>query len=484
MQQLNKQWLLQQQNAHAAKLALPEKIIQFGTGVLLRGLCDGFVHEANEKGLFNGRIVVVKSTQAAGADAFEEQDNLYTVCVRGIENNTVIEKNYINTSISRVINANTHWNKVLACATNAEIEIVFSNTTEAGLVYIEENFTETMVPTSFPAKLTTYLYKRFTHFRGHFSKGLVIVPTELLPNNGQILKDIVLKHAHKHFYQPAFIQWLHSSNYFCNSLVDKIVPGKPTGSLLQNIQQQLPYTDKLLLVAEPYSLWAIEGNDIIKEKLSFATANSAVVIKENIEENRELKLRFLNAAHTFLCAKALVNNMELVKDSMANNQFVLYASTLMNKEINTAIQLPIANTLKTTFAQSVVDRFKNPFIEHKWASIAVEYTSKLKSRCVPLIMQQHDCAKMAECFAYYLQYAKQLQFLDNNNYQMMVNQTVYTIQDSAMHYVKALLFANNNVQQILSNVDIWGVDLTSNKQFAKAVENYMITIDTKETVVA
>lgn len=44
--------------------SLPEKVLQFGTGVLLRGLPDYFIDKANRQGIFNGRIVVVKSTDS------------------------------------------------------------------------------------------------------------------------------------------------------------------------------------------------------------------------------------------------------------------------------------------------------------------------------------------------------------------------------------------------------------------------------------
>src|SRR5205085_8844668 len=157
-------------------LHLPEKILQFGTGVLLRGLCDYLVHDANAKGAFNGRIVVVKSTDSGGTDAFEEQDNLYTICVRGLGNGSIIEENIICTAISRVLSAKKQWNEVLATVHDPELNIIISNTTEVGLQLVNEKVSDT-VPASYPGKLLAVLHERYTHLKDN---GLVVIPTELI----------------------------------------------------------------------------------------------------------------------------------------------------------------------------------------------------------------------------------------------------------------------------------------------------------------
>ena len=176
-----------------AHLHLPEKVLQFGTGVLLRGLPDYFIDKANKAGLFNGRVVVVKSTGGNTAD-FDEQDNLYTLCIRGIAGGEQVTENWVNAAISRVLSAGEQWNQILACAHSAEMEVVISNTTEVGITLSEDDLFAAP-PASFPGKLVAFLYERFRHFKGDSTKGMVIIPAELIPDNGTKLKEIVLELA-------------------------------------------------------------------------------------------------------------------------------------------------------------------------------------------------------------------------------------------------------------------------------------------------
>ena len=199
---------------------LPEKVLQFGTGVLLRGLPDYFIDKANKQGIFNGRVVIVKSTATGGTDAFQEQDGLFTHCIRGVETDKKIEENIINSSISRVLSANEQWNDVLQCAANPDLEIILSNTTEVGITLMPDDSIQSSPPVSFPGKLLAFLYKRFQIFNGDPAKGLIIIPTELIIDNGKKLESIVLELAHLNSVDPVFMDWLENNNHFCNSLVD------------------------------------------------------------------------------------------------------------------------------------------------------------------------------------------------------------------------------------------------------------------------
>ena len=171
---------------------LPEKILQFGTGVLLRGLPDYFIDKANKQGIFNGRIVVVKSTTQQSADSFSIQDGLYTTYVRGIENGNAVEEICVNASISRVLSANDDWHKIIECASNADLRIIISNTTEVGISLVNNDNIHAEPPSSFPAKLLAFLYKRFQVFNAGKESGFVIIPTELIPGNGEKLKNILI----------------------------------------------------------------------------------------------------------------------------------------------------------------------------------------------------------------------------------------------------------------------------------------------------
>ena len=312
---------------------LPEKVLQFGTGVLLRGLPDYFIDKANKQGIFNGRIVVIKSTSTGGVDAFSEQDGLYTLCVRGVEGDQIIEENILNASISRVLSASTEWNEILRCATNPEIEIVISNTTEAGVVLTDDDI-RLSPPTSFPGKLLACLHHRYKHFKADKSKGMIIIPTELLVDNGTVLKNILIELANKNKLSADFMDWLVNNNHFCNSLVDRIVPGKMAPDRQQKIEEKLGYRDNLLIMSESYRLWAIETNDLaVNDKLSFHKADEGVVITGDIGTFREVKLRLLNGSHTFTCGLAHLCGFVTVKEAMENKAFRKFITDLMLQEI-------------------------------------------------------------------------------------------------------------------------------------------------------
>src|SRR5258706_10632498 len=319
---------------------LPEKVLQFGTGVLLRGLPDYFIDKANRKKIFSGRIVVVKSTSGGDINPCTKQDGLYTICVRGVENENNIIENIISSSISRVLSAKDEWDKVLQCASNADLQIIISNTTEVGIQLIREDIRQSP-PSSFPAKLLAFLYERFKVFNGSATSGMIIIPTELLVDNGRKLLAIVLELAYENKLEETFIEWLKNNNHFCNSLVDRIVPGKPGADKLENLQSELGYEDELLIVAEPYHLWAVEGNDEVKKILSFAIVDNGMIVTNDINRYRELKLRLLNGTHTMCCGLAHLAGFVTVIEAMKNKKFAAYVSDVMLKEIATAIPFPI-----------------------------------------------------------------------------------------------------------------------------------------------
>ena len=285
---------------------LPEKVLQFGTGVLLRALPDFFIDKANKQNIFNGRIVVVKSTTHGNTDSFSIQDNLYTICVKGIEKEKVIDETYINESIGRVLSAAGEWQEILECAKSDQLEIIISNTTEVGLTLLPNDDVYAKPPASFPGKLLAFLYNRFLFFKGDKQRGLIIIPTELIPDNANKLKGILLTLSKQNKLSEEFIEWMMNSNHFCNSLVDRIVPGKLNSADKKIAEEKTGYQDELMIMAEPYRLWAIEtGNETVKKKLSFSLCDEGVIIATDISKFRELKLRLLNGTHTLSCGLAV-----------------------------------------------------------------------------------------------------------------------------------------------------------------------------------
>lgn len=454
----------------------PEKVLQFGTGVLLRGLCDYFIDKANRQGIFKGRVVLVKSTDRPGADAFTEQDGLFTHCIKGIENGVAIEETVINASISRTLTAATEWNAILELAQSADMQLIISNTTEVGIQYVANDPISGGSPKSFPAKLLAFLVARYNHFNGSAESGMVIVPTELIINNGDALKDIVLKLAADHQLPVAFVTWLNTHNHFCNSLVDRIVPGAPDAQTNAAICADLGYTDKNLIISEVYSLWAIQGGSRVKEVLSFAKADAGVVIAEDIEIYRELKLRLLNGTHTLMCGMSYLLGFRLVKDVMANSYLSKMVMNLMLSELALAIPYKMDFKVADRFGRSVLDRFRNPFINHKLIDITVQYTTKMRMRNVPLLVNYYkEFGKAPELFA--MGFAAYLQFMhavkeENGKYFGDSNGELYPINcDYAGYFYEAC--KNFDLKKLLADTSLWGADLSALPGFEQAVQKYI-----------
>ncbi|TWV99542.1 tagaturonate reductase [Chitinophaga pinensis] len=454
--QLNKQFL-----TGKARAVLPEKVLQFGTGVLLRGLPDYFIDKANKAGIFNGRIVVVKSTDKGNTDAYNEQDYLYTHCIQGILQGRRVEEYVVNDAISRVLSATGEWEQILQCATDPEMEIIISNTTEVGITLTDDNI-HAATPASFPGKLLAFLLHRYQHFKGDINKGMVIIPTELIPDNGTKLKNILLELANRHQLDIAFVHWLSAANYICNSLVDRIVPGALPAAAQAVLEEKLGYQDKLTIMSEPYALWAIEtADERVRKVLAFAPADSGVVLAPDINIFRELKLRLLNGTHTLSCGLAVLAGFDTVKDAMEDPAMESCIAALAQHEIVPAItDVAIREDAALRFAGSVLDRFRNPFIEHRWLSITMQYTSKMKMRVIPVIVRHYQRmeevpALMALGFAAYLLFMRDGEVTDD--YAGYFKEKWQRLEPAVL------------VQTVLKDTALWGVDLTQLPGFAHAV---------------
>jgi tagaturonate reductase len=398
-----------------ALFALPEKVLQFGTGVLLRGLPDYFIDKANKQGLFNGRIVVVKSTDQGGTDVYTEQDGLYTLLEKGIENGLPVERTTINASISRVVSAKTEWQAVLDCAANPDIQIIISNTTEVGITLLASD-ANSLLPESFPGKLLHFLMERYRVFNGSSESGLVIIPTELISDNGIKLKEIVIELAKLKELDAKFIDWVNNANDFCSSLVDCIVPGKLPANEQTQFEQNVGYQDNLAIMSEPYRLWAIEtSSEKTASILSFAAADARVILAPSINKYKEIKLRLLNATHSLCCGVAILSEFLTVRDALNDKTFKDFLSSMLLDEIVPLVaDGDITMEEARSFALQVVDRFSNQSIEHLWVNIAVQYTAKMQMRVVPLVdkyVKQHGNAPVLISFGF----AAYLLFMKSKN---------------------------------------------------------------------
>ena len=486
-------------------LVFPEKILQFGTGVLLRGLPDYLVQKANESGRFEGSIVVVKSTDSQ-TDEFSEQDNLYTVAVRGVQQGQDVSENTIVSAISRVLAAQTQWDEVLKLARNPKLQIIISNTTEIGLNYVEESIFQ-HPPQSFPAKLTAFLYERFRSVGGSKAKGLVVIPTELVTDNGLKLREAVEKLAQFNELGKLFTKWLKFHVRFCNSLVDRIVT-RPTDEARQTLQQQTGYEDELLTFTEPYHLWAIEGDDRVRQTLSFASASTPqIIIDEDINFYKERKLRVLNGTHTLTMPLGYLLGLETVADEMRHPAMSKFIESLMLDEIVPTVpdyDIPgMDKAAVTQFAHDVLDRFRNPHLDHLLLSISMQETAKMQARNVATLQRYYEQVKavpkrMALGFAAYLLFMRAIreekgQFFGEIalagggklNYPIRDDKAGYFYGDWKIVKANSPATVEKFVKSVLSDLTLWQTDLTTLPGFAEAVTqdlNRLLTTGVEKTL--
>lgn len=456
--------------------SLPEKVLQFGTGVLLRGLPDYFIDKANRAGIFNGRIVVVKSTSSGNTDGFDQQQGLYSLCIRGIEKGEIREELIINSSISRVVSALENWQSILDCAADPEIKLVISNTTEVGITLVQDDI-RMAPPISFPGKLLAFLYERYRVLGGTEETGMVIVPTELIIDNGKKLRAILLELAEMNKLGKDFQAWLANHNHFCNSLVDRIVPGALPPAERAIMEEKLGFNDELMIMAEPFRLWAIESESpIVKEVLSFAAADEGVVIAASIEKFRELKLRLLNGTHSFTCGLAFLAGFHTVKEGMNEPALYQYVKDLMLLEIGPAIvNEDISTSDIDKFAATVLERFKNPFLEHQWIAITAQYSSKMKMRNLPLILAHYKKTEtvpelMAKGFAAFILF---MRGSDKAPYPVKDDHATWFAEKWKEHGSEKITDA------ILSDVNFWGADLSLLPGFSDAVKEWLTAMETE-----
>lgn len=489
---LNKKYVLENGLVSSNTFELPERVLQFGTGVLLRGLPDYLIDTANRQGIFNGRIVVVKSTDGGDSAAFDQQDGLYTLGIRGFEKGDLVEENIVCSAISRVLSAKNQWAEILACAANPDMHIVISNTTEVGIQLVQDDINQAP-PVSFPGKLLAFLYERFKVFKGDKTKGLVIVPTELITDNGKKLEHILFELAHLNALESSFIDWLENHNTICNSLVDRIVPGKPNDSIKQMMIKELGYDDNLITMSESYLLWAIKGNEKVKSVLSFHQVHPGVIIEPDIDLYSELKLRLLNGTHTLSCGLAYLSGFALVKEAMKNEVMESYITDLMLNELAVGIPYTVDKEVAQSFGNQVLDRFRNPFLEHRWLSITINYSSKMAMRNIPTLLHFYSTQKrvpqhFALGFAAYLLFMKAVKIENGVYYGHTEGGGYYPITDEMASYFYDLwqnFTTDELVTEALKNLNLWKSDLNLLPGFADAVSGYlntMLTMGVLETL--
>ena len=349
-----------------ARDQLPERVLQFGSGMLLRALCVAAVDSANRAGARAGRIVVVQSTPegASRGRALNAQDGLFTLVERGLSGGAPLERIGLIGAISRALAADD-------VAANPEIQVIVSNSSEAGF----------RIDAPFPGRLTDALHARFTHSPD--APPVFVIPTELVPDNGPRLAAMV--HEVARTYGQNFRDWLTGGAHvrFCSSLVDRIVTAPPADQQAA-LEAQLGYRDALLTVTEPYALWAVEA-DPAELRAVFPVESASVVFAPDITFYRERKLRLLNAVHTATVPLALLAGIRTVREAAGHPLLGAFQKRLLFDEIIPATDIPVDQA--HTFAHDVLERFANPWLEHEYRVIATNQEEKFRIRVVPVIVR-------------------------------------------------------------------------------------------------
>ncbi|TRZ39142.1 tagaturonate reductase [Niallia circulans] len=365
----------------------PERIVQFGEGNFLRGFVDWQVDRMNKRAGFSSSVAIVQPRANGNVGMLNDQNGLYTLFLQGLKNGSAIREHTVIEAVSRGINPYTEYGEYVKLAENPELRFIVSNTTEAGIAFAPDDKLTDSPPSSFPGKLTAFLYHRYQFFNGSKEKGLVIIPCELIDQNGEELKKIVLQFSSLWNLEKGFTNWLEENNVFCSSLVDRIVPGFPKDSISE-ITEELGYEDRLVVVGEQYHLWVIEGPAWLKAELPVEEAGLNTLIVDDMTPYRTRKVRILNGAHTAMTPISYLCNKETVGEAMLDGQIGEFVRELITNEIIPILDLPKAEL--TVYADEIIDRFLNPYITHYVMDISLNSISKFKTRDLPTLLEFVD----------------------------------------------------------------------------------------------
>ena len=463
----------------------PEKVMQFGEGNFLRAFADNFFDIANEKAGFNGKVALIQPIAQGLTDLINKQEGLYTLYLRGSDKGVKVDEKRVISAVSRCINPYGDWDKVLELARSADLEIIVSNTTEAGIVHDTESAFDQEPPVSFPAKLTRVLYERYTAGQ----KGVVILSCELIDNNGRELQKCVNQYIDDWKLDSGFRAWVKEENLFCSTLVDRIGPGRIRDPKeAEALAAANGYEDPLTDVGEFFGIWVIEGPQELEERLPFRKAGVPVIVVPDVTPYKKRKVRILNGAHTGFVPGAYLAGYDIVRDCMHDETILGYMNRMLYDEVIPT--LPLEKKDLEDFARAVQDRFNNPFVNHELMSISLNSTSKWRARNMPSFLDYvQGKGKLPPCLttsfaAYVAFYSSEPQALTEQGLICRRPKgNEYTVNDDRS--VLEFYWQHRNdspeelIHSVMTNEDMWGTDLTKVNGFEAAAAGILKTIRTE-----
>lgn len=472
----------------------PEKVLQFGEGNFLRAFVDYWFDLANEKAGWNGKCCLVQPIAQGLTNLINTQEGLYTLCLRGRSNGEKVEQKRVISSVSRCLNPYEAegYAEMMRVAASDDLEIIVSNTTEAGIVYDPSCQLHDCPPASFPAKMTQVLYHRYKAGK----KGVVILACELIDNNGKELLKCVNRYIEQWDLEEAFSDYVNKECTFCGSLVDRIVPGRIRDEKeIAELEKKHGYADAILDVGEVFGLWVIEGDEKLNDMLPFRKAGleEYVFVAPDMTPYKKRKVRILNGAHTGVVLGAYLAGFDIVRDCMQNTVIRDYMNKMLLEEIVPILPLDQEDCRK--FAASVQDRFDNPFVNHELMSISLNSTSKWRARNMPSFLEYVEknnalptCLAMG--FAAYIAFfSNEIQELNEKGLVCRRSKgNTYLCSDD--RWVLSFYYEHRNdsaeelVHAVMTNEAMWGQDLTKIPGFESASVENLLKIRTEGALAA
>lgn len=358
------------------------KIMQFGEGNFLRAFVEWILQDLNDKGAIDAGVAVVQPMPFGRVGELAAQDGLYTLRLEGIDNGEKVKKSRIIDVIGDCINPFTEYERYLSYGESEDLQVIISNTTEAGIAVDPTDTDFTVCPKSYPGKLLALLKRRYDHFHGDMQKGLAIVPCELIDNNGDELYRCLTELAEINKMDKAFIEWLQKANHFTSTLVDRIVPGYPKNEI-EAIREETGYIDNNVVKGEIFHLWVLKKEPHVQKVLPADSTGLNVIFADDIKPYKQRKVKILNGSHTAMVPVAYLCGIDTVGEAVNDPVIGKYVRDFVFDEVNPTINLP--QDQMVAFANSVIERYQNPYIRHELMSIALNSTTKFKTRLLPTL---------------------------------------------------------------------------------------------------
>lgn len=359
------------------------KIMQFGEGNFLRAFVEWIIQDLNDKGAISSDVVLVQPMPFGRVKELAEQDGLYTLRLEGIDGGKKVKNSQVINVVGDCVNPFAEYEKFLAYGESEDLEVIISNTTEAGIAVDPTDTDFSVCPKSYPGKLLALLKRRYDKFKGAKDKGLAIIPCELIDNNGDELYRCLTELAKINKMDRKFIDWMQNCNHFTSTLVDRIVPGYPRNEI-EEIQKETGYIDNNVVKGEIFHLWVLKKEAHVQKVLPADSTGLNVIFADDIKPYKQRKVKILNGSHTAMVPVAYLCGIDTVGEAVNDPVIGKFVREFVFEEVNPTIDLP--QDQMTAFANSVIERYQNPFIRHELMSIALNSTTKFKTRLLPTLL--------------------------------------------------------------------------------------------------